>query len=81
MDRRTLTKREVEVVDIIMRGGTNQDTARALGVSMATVKRHLANVMIKWNCANRTQVAVRAVERSTRMEGRTSERIDEVRVA
>ena len=81
MDRRALTKREVEVVDIIMRGGTNQDAARALGVSMATVKRHLANVMIKWNCANRTQVAVRAVERSTRMEGRTSERIDEVRVA
>ena len=44
-------------------GQTNMDIADELEVSVAAVKRHLANVMIKWNVQNRTKLAVEAIRR------------------
>lgn len=63
-NRRRLTPREAAVVELVSRGLTNGEMARDLGVSLATVKRHLNNIMIKWNCSNRTQVAVLATLRA-----------------
>ena len=63
MDRRELTQREEDVVQLAAKGHTNPEIADALGVSIATVKRHLANVMIKWNVRNRTNVALEARDR------------------
>ena len=63
MDRRELTQREEDVVRFAAKGHTNPEIAEALGVSIATVKRHLANVMIKWNVRNRTNVALEARDR------------------
>ena len=51
------------MVDYVSRGLTNNQIAGELGVSLATVKRHLNNIMIKWDCSNRTQVAVQATLR------------------
>ena len=65
MNRRKLTVRETSVSELIREGRTNAEIAEALGVSVATVKRHLNNIMIKWDCANRTQVAVRAILRDS----------------
>ena len=63
MDRRELTQREEDVVQLAAKGQTNPEIADALGVSIATVKRHPANVMIKWNVRNRTNVALEARDR------------------
>lgn len=63
MDRRQLTQREQDVVQLAAKGYTNPEIADGLGVSIATVKRHLANVMIKWNVRNRTNVALEARDR------------------
>ena len=63
-NRRRLTTREVTVVELVSQGLTNGEVGRQLGVSLATVKRHLNNIMIKWNCNNRTQVAVQATLRA-----------------
>ena len=51
------------VAELVAHGRSNPDIARILGISLSTAKQNLANVMIKWNCANRTQVAVEAVRR------------------
>ena len=59
-NRRQLTTREAAVVERVSQGLSNAEIACGLGVSLATVKRHLNSIMIKWNCNNRTQVAVRA---------------------
>jgi DNA-binding NarL/FixJ family response regulator len=59
--RRPLTSREKQVVRLVVAGRSNNQIAARLGVSLATVKRHLANVMLKWECHNRTQVAVAAI--------------------
>lgn len=59
-----LTPREKQVVGRVVAGASNAEIARELGVSIATAKRHLANVMLKWHCANRTQVAIDALRRA-----------------
>lgn len=63
MNRRQLTQREAAVALRVARGATNRQIAQELGISLATVKRHLNNTTIKWNCANRTQIAVQLVTR------------------
>ncbi len=60
MDRRALTEREQAIATLAALGQTNAEIAAELGVSLATVKRHLANVMIKWNVRNRTRLALEA---------------------
>ena len=61
--RRRLTEREIVIVRQIAEGRTNKQIAEALALSPATVKRHVSNVLIKWNCANRAHVAALAVQR------------------
>jgi RNA polymerase sigma factor (sigma-70 family) len=43
----TLTPREREVFELVIRGGTNKQTARALGCTERTVKAHRQRVMEK----------------------------------
>ena len=69
MDRRELTPRETTVVALLAQGMTNGEIAMRLNISVSTVKQNLASILIKWNCANRTQVAVESVRRSLRREG------------
>lgn len=64
MARRDLTDREKQVIKELTEGKTNRAIAQTLGVSPATVKQRLTSVMIKWNCDNRTQVAIAAVQQN-----------------
>ena len=61
MARRNLTRRERDVVALVVERMTNPQIAAELGVSVATVKRHLSHVMIKWNAADPHEVAARAI--------------------
>jgi DNA-binding NarL/FixJ family response regulator len=58
----SLTPREVEILRQVVRGQTNQQIARALSISVNTVKRHLRHVSAKLEVRDRVQAAVRAVE-------------------
>ncbi len=58
----SLTPREVEILGQVVRGQTNQQIARALSISVSTVKRHLRHVSAKLEVRDRVQAAVRAVE-------------------
>ena len=69
-NRRSFTPREQMVVEMVAQGRSNPEIAQGLGSSRSTAKQNLANVMIKWNCANRTQVAVEVVRR---LDGGTGE--------
>src|SRR5215218_2038395 len=58
-----LTARELEVLERIVRGMSNKEIAAALGISEATVKSHINNVLSKLDAADRTQAATKALQR------------------
>ena len=60
--RRDLTHREWAVANCVADGMSNAEIAAQLRISTATTKRHLNTIMIKWNCRNRTEVAIRAIK-------------------
>lgn len=55
-----LTDRERDVLFLLADGGSNKSMARALGVSISTVKTHLHHVFRKLNARNRTHALARA---------------------
>lgn len=57
-----LTPRELEVMRHIAQGLTNQEIATALVVSGATVKTHVARILMKLGVRDRAQVVVAAYE-------------------
>lgn len=57
----TLTSRETDVLRLLVDGMSNEEIAAHLHISLATVKKHLGNVMTKLHLKNRVQVAVRAL--------------------
>jgi LuxR family maltose regulon positive regulatory protein len=57
-----LTRREVEILHLIAAGLRNQEIADQLCLSVATVKRHIANTYGKLGVGHRTEALVRANE-------------------
>ena len=57
-----LTPREREVLELVVRGQTNREIARGLGVGLGTVKVHVEHIIAKLDVSDRTQAAVRAIE-------------------
>jgi LuxR family maltose regulon positive regulatory protein len=50
-----LTSRELEVLNLIKAGNSNQDIASQLVISITTVKRHISNIYAKLGVESRTQ--------------------------
>ncbi len=57
-----LSNREMEILHCLVNGEPNKVIARALGITEATVKVHLKNLLKKINVVNRTQAAVWAIK-------------------
>lgn len=57
-----LTPRESEVLGFLMKGASNKEIARDLGLQVVTVKLHVRGICSKLNVKNRTQAAMRAKE-------------------
>jgi DNA-binding NarL/FixJ family response regulator len=57
-----LTHREEEVLLEVARGLSNAEIARALHISLSTVKTHLASLMQKLHARNRVEIAIWAHE-------------------
>jgi DNA-binding CsgD family transcriptional regulator len=56
-----LTARERNVLLLVSHGRSNQQIARELGISDHAVKRHVSSLLIKFNCSNRTELALLAL--------------------
>jgi DNA-binding CsgD family transcriptional regulator len=69
--RDLLTRRELDVLEHMVRGETNADIARALVVSEGTVKFHVKNILRKLHASNRAEATSRYLRLSLRQgEGR-----------
>lgn len=58
----TLTQREQQIVRMIARGGTNQEIADALHISVLTARKHRQNVMLKLGLHNGAEIAAYAMQ-------------------
>jgi len=58
-----LSARELEVLCLAARGTSNKDIALKLGLSLRTVKGHLANLFLKLNVASRTEAVIVGLRR------------------
>ncbi len=60
-ERDQLTRREREVLELIVRGRSNKRIALELGIAEKTVKAHVGHVLAKLGVTDRTQAALLAV--------------------
>jgi two-component system, NarL family, nitrate/nitrite response regulator NarL len=56
-DATTLTSREMEVLELISKGYTNQQIAQHLVIEVGTVKNHVHNILEKLNVSSRGEAA------------------------
>jgi DNA-binding NarL/FixJ family response regulator len=64
-----LTRRELEVVQLVAGGATNREIAETLFLSPKTVERHVSNALKKVGARNRTQLAERLRDPAAEDEG------------
>lgn len=58
-----LSKRELEVLKLVVEGASNRDIAATLFISESTVKNHLRSILDTLHVQNRVQAAVTAVRK------------------
>lgn len=57
-----LTEREQEVLNLLVRGQSNQQIAEALVISITTVKAHISNILSKLQVSSRTEAIAYALK-------------------
>ncbi|HYL99626.1 MAG TPA: response regulator transcription factor [Blastocatellia bacterium] len=58
-----LSARELEVLELIVKGRSNKEIGEALSISEATVKWHVSIILSRLNVTDRTQATVAALQR------------------
>jgi LuxR family maltose regulon positive regulatory protein len=57
-----LTEREMEVLQVLAHGASNQQIAQELGITVGTVKRHISQILSKLGVQSRIQAVNRVME-------------------
>jgi len=60
-DQHGLTPRELEIVDYVVRGFSNPEIGRMLGISQHTAATHIQHILRKTHTANRAELTAYAV--------------------
>ncbi len=61
-DTSSITVREKEVLQLIVKGLSNKEIAFRLNITLRTVKAHVSSILMKLNVSDRTQAAVLAIQ-------------------
>ncbi len=61
--RQELTKREMEILELLGLGSSNKEIMTSLNLSHSTVRNHVSNLLAKLDTQDRTQAVVKAVRR------------------
>jgi DNA-binding NarL/FixJ family response regulator len=67
-----LTRRELEILQLVAEGAPNSEVARKLWITQQTVKFHLSNIYKKLGVANRTEAASWAQRQGLLADGSTA---------
>jgi two-component system NarL family response regulator len=63
MMRSDLTARELEILEMVVKGLTNKQIARVLNISTHTARNHVNSIIEKLDAADRTEAATTAIQR------------------
>lgn len=63
-----LTAKEVEILELLQQGLSNNEISQATGVALSTTKWHLKNIFAKLGVANRTAAILRAGQRGNLLQ-------------
>lgn len=55
-----LTRRQLEVLQLVAQGWTNREIARALFVSPRTIEMHVGDILAQLDCHTRTEAVYKA---------------------
>ena len=55
-----LSQREIDVLQLMAQGASNQDIAENLFITIGTVKSHINHILVKLGAHNRTEAVARA---------------------
>ncbi len=61
-DKTSLSKREFEIMEKVVRGKYNKEIADDLNVKFNTVRKHLQNIYPKLRVNNRTEASIKFME-------------------
>jgi len=56
--RKLLTKREIEIIELVSRGLHNKEIASALGINVRTVDFHVSNILLKLGVSTRLEAVL-----------------------
>ena len=62
LSQEPLTKREIEVLQVLAKGKSNKGIAEELVISETTVRTHVSNILAKLHLASRTEAALYAIK-------------------
>ncbi len=68
LSREGFTERDIEILDLVQRGGTDQQIAKACGISASAVKKHLVKVANRLGASGRVETLARAYATCRDME-------------
>ena len=57
-----LTEREMEILNLVVQGNSNQQIADALVISVATVKAHISSILSKLQVSSRSEASAYAIK-------------------
>jgi NarL family two-component system response regulator LiaR len=57
-----LTDREMQVLNLVVQGQSNQQIADALVITLATVKAHISNILSKFEVSSRAEAIAYAIK-------------------
>ena len=63
LEKLAISKRELEVLELMAKGMSNQEIAQALYLSESTIKTHVSNILFKLDARRRTQAIQTAKEK------------------
>ena len=58
-----LSEREMQILDLVVKGSTNAEIGKTLNLSPHTIKGHLTNILTKLNLKNRQQAVAYIMEK------------------
>jgi len=73
MQKSRFSKREQDVIALLVKGNSNKQISLALGISQRTVEYHITNILAKLNVSSRTEAVIKLSEPDLRISAGDSD--------